>query len=66
MYTIIFIPDYDYKPREYMCSESDHAIELFHVLTASYPHVYLYGEPDQHGEVELISEYHAPLSEQDD
>jgi hypothetical protein len=58
MYTIIFADNN--LNRSCTCSESDHAIELFHVLTASYPHVYLYGNPDQHGRVELISEYHVP------
>ena len=58
MYTIIFVAND--TPRECMCSESDHAIELFHVLTASYPHVYLYGEPDQHGRLNMLAEYHVP------
>jgi hypothetical protein len=58
MYTIVFVSA-DGISRQCHCDKYFDASELFDVLTKKYLDVLLYGEPDQHGRVSLLTEYHA-------
>jgi hypothetical protein len=57
MFNIVFT-DLTETTRSCTCSSYHDAITVFHALTDNFLSVYLYGEPDQHGRVQLLTEYH--------
>ena len=58
MFNIVFT-DLTETTRSCTCGSYYDAITVFHALTDNFPSVYLYGDPDEHGRVKLLTEYHA-------